>query len=133
MSPVPGQSPASSELSIREFQPGDEADFRRLHEEWITRYFRMEAKDQETLADPDSKILEPGGWIFLAILDGRAVGCCARLRTGEAEFEVAKMAVTPACQGAGVGRKLLRAVIDGARAAGARRLLLETNHQLAPA
>lgn len=135
MSPIQGQSlpAAAAELSIREFQPGDAADFRRLNEEWITRYFRMEPKDQETLADPHSKILEPGGRIFLAILDGRAVGCCALLRTAEGEFEVAKMAVTPACQGAGVGRKLLRAVIEAARSSGARRLFLETNHQLAPA
>jgi ribosomal protein S18 acetylase RimI-like enzyme len=43
------------------------------------------------------------------------------------------MAVTAACQGMGIGRKLLEAVVDAARAAGIRRLYLETNHTLAPA
>jgi ribosomal protein S18 acetylase RimI-like enzyme len=51
----------------------------------------------------------------------------------DSEFEIAKMAVSPEFQGAGVGRKLLRAVIEGGRASGARRLYLETNHILTPA
>jgi GNAT superfamily N-acetyltransferase len=48
----------------------------------------------------------------------------------DTEFEVAKMAVTPAYQGAGIGRKLLQVVIEAGRASGARRLYLETNHKL---
>ena len=46
---------------------------------------------------------------------------------------MAKMAVTPAFQGAGIGRKLLHAVVEAGRAMGARRLFLETNHRLTPA
>ena len=40
-----------------------------------------------------------GGRIFFAHIDDQCVGCCALLRTGADEYEVAKMAVTPACQG----------------------------------
>jgi ribosomal protein S18 acetylase RimI-like enzyme len=43
------------------------------------------------------------------------------------------MAVTPACQGMGIGRKLLQRVIEAARSAGGRRLYLETNRALAAA
>jgi len=43
------------------------------------------------------------------------------------------MAVAPEWQGSGIGRKLLQAVVEAARSAGARRLYLETNHVLAPA
>jgi putative acetyltransferase len=53
-------------LTIREFEPGDEAPFRQLNEEWITRYFRIETKDEEALADPQSSILASGGGIFFA-------------------------------------------------------------------
>lgn len=120
-------------LVIREFEPGDETPFRRLNEEWITRYFRIEAKDQEALSDPQSSILASGGRIFFAVDEGQCIGCCALLRRGEGEFEVAKMAVAPEHQGTGVGRKLLAAVIASARAAGTRRLYLETNRVLAPA
>jgi putative acetyltransferase len=118
---------------IREFEPGDEACFRQLNEEWITRYFSLEAKDQEALADPRSTILAPGGRIFLAAVDGQCIGCCALLRLRADEFEVAKMAVAPAWQGSGIGRQLLQAVVEAARSAGTRRLYLETNHILAPA
>ncbi len=122
-----------SEVTIREFQPGDESSFRELNEEWISHYFRIEPKEAEVLADPKRLILDDGGKIFFATVDGHCVGCCALKRMTEGEFEVAKMAVTPAFQGAGIGRKLLQVVIVAARAMGAQRLYLETNHTLTPA
>ena len=122
-----------SDVSIREFQPGDEDAFRRLNEEWITRYFRLEPKDVAALGDPQASIFGHGGRIFFAVLDDRRVGCCALVPLGQGEWEVAKMAVTANCQGQGIGRRVLQAVVDAARAAGARRLWLETNHAMTPA
>ena len=61
-----GRSASSDRVAIREFKSGDEACFRKLNEEWITRYFRIEAKDEEALEDPRSSILAPGGRIFFA-------------------------------------------------------------------
>jgi GNAT superfamily N-acetyltransferase len=123
----------SDPVCIRQFQPGDEASFRSLNEEWISHYFRIEARDEKTFSDPQGTILAPGGKILFATVAGRCVGCCALLRTAENEFEVAKMAVTPAYQGSGTGRKLLQAAIEEARNAGAHRLYLETNRTLTPA
>jgi putative acetyltransferase len=124
---------AEDDIRIRQFRSGDAAAFRRLNEEWITRYFRMEAKDEACFADPQGTVLDAGGRILFATSGERCVGCCALIRTGEREFEVAKMAVEPSCQGAGVGRRLLLAVIEEGRSAGAQRLYLETNHVLTPA
>ena len=120
-------------LTIREFQSGDETAFRTLNEEWITRYFVLEEKDKKSLADPWGTILNRGGRIFLALRDGLPVGCCALLAMGPGEFEVAKMAITESCQGIGLGRLLLERTIADARAAGAKRLYLETNDKLTPA
>ena len=122
-----------TEPIIREFRPGDEAAFRTLNEEWIVRYFVLEPKDRHSLDDPHRTILQPGGRIFLADRKGEPVGCCALLAMGPGEFEVAKMAVTESCQGRGIGRRLLETAIAAARAAGARRLVLETNSKLRPA
>jgi ribosomal protein S18 acetylase RimI-like enzyme len=120
-------------LTIREFQSGDETAFRTLNEEWIARYFVLEEKDKASLADPWGTILNRGGRIFLALREGQPVGCCALLAMGPGEFEVAKMAITESCQGMGLGRRLLdRAILD-ARAAGGKRLYLETNEILTPA
>ena len=120
-------------LLIREFEPGDEAAFRSLNVEWIERYFRLEAPDEAVLCDPRGAILDAGGRIFLAVLAGRPVGCCALIRVHSGEFEVAKMAVTASAQGAGIGRALLTAAIEAARLSGAHRLCLETNSVLGPA
>src|SRR5512147_812218 len=85
---------SSMSLTVRTFLLGDEDAFRRLNEEWIERYFRLEDKDRQTLAQPE-KILDAGGQIVMAVLDGEAVGCCALLRMpGDGSFEIAKMAVT---------------------------------------
>lgn len=124
---------SESEVTIREFHSGDEVSFRKLNEEWIEHYFRVEGKEAVILANPKGTILDAGGKIFFALVEERCVGCCALRRMSDGEFEVAKMAVTPDFQGAGIGRKLLRAVIEAGRALGARRLYLETNHILTPA
>ena len=120
-------------ITIREFLPGDELAFRQLNEEWITRYFTLEPTDVQMLGDPRGAILDPGGRIFFALLDGRPVGCCALLAASPGDYEVAKMAVTEACRKLGIGRMLLAAVIAAARDSGAVRLHLETNGILAPA
>ena len=127
------EASAESAVSVREFRAGDEAAFRRLNEEWITRFFELEPKDEETFADPQGKILAQGGRILLAVDRERAVGCCALVAMGPGEFEVAKMAVTPEYQGRGVGRLVLERTVALAREMGARRLYLETNHALEPA
>ena len=127
------QPPPVAEIGIRQFRTGDAAAFRRLNEEWITRFFRIEPKEAPILADPQRTILEPGGRIFFATAGERCVGCCALIRTSDKEFEVAKMAVEPSHQGAGIGRRLLQAAIEEGRGAGAQRLYLETNHVLKPA
>jgi GNAT superfamily N-acetyltransferase len=127
------QSPPVTEIGIRQFLPGDAAAFRRLNEEWITRFFRIEPKEARVLADPQAKILDGGGRIFFATVRERCVGCCALIRLNDKEFEVAKMAVEPSYQGAGIGRRLLHRAIEEGRKAGAQRLYLETNHVLTPA
>jgi putative acetyltransferase len=128
-----GELRASAQTIVRRFQAGDETAFRLLNEQWIERYFKIEAKDQSTLSDPRKTIIEPGGAILLATANGRGVGCCALLRISDHEFEVAKMAVAPEFQGRGIGCTLLSATIEEARSLGATRLYLETSHVLKPA
>ncbi len=124
---------AGSDLIIRDFIPGDEIAFRQLNEEWIARHFAMEPKDQAMLSDPRGCILERGGRIFMAVIQGVAVGCCALLAMSPGEYEVAKMAVAESSRRTGVGRALLESIIAESRATGATRLYLETNSKLAPA
>lgn len=123
----------SQEVTIRPFRTGDESGFRILNEQWIERYFKLESKDQSTFADPQSSIIEQGGEILIATLQGHSVGCCALVRMGESEYEIAKMAVSPDHQGRGIGRLMLSAVVTEAQRLGASKLYLETNQILKPA
>jgi putative acetyltransferase len=120
-------------LVTRTFQPGDEAAFKVLNEDWISRDFALEAADHEVLDNPKAKILDKGGEICIAEIDGEVVGCCALLVIGPAEYELAKMTVARSTRGGGVGRRLLQFAIDHARRLGARRLYLESNTKAAAA
>ncbi len=93
------------ELSIRSFEPGDGEVFRALNEEWISRYFVMEADDELVLGDPEEHILRPGGEVFIARAEGRPVGCCALIIKEDGVIELSKMAVDPGYPGRGIGRR----------------------------
>jgi len=120
-------------VCVRLFQPGDEAAFRSLNEEWIAKTFGLEEEDRITLSDPGGRILEPGGRILIAVAESGPIGCCALRPIGPGVFEIAKMAVAEGHRGRGIGRKLLEYAIAQAKAVGAVRLYLETNSQLANA
>jgi GNAT superfamily N-acetyltransferase len=106
-----------------------------LNEQWIRRYFKIEQKDLANFDDPRHKIIDRGGEIFMAILDGEVVGCVALLKSRDEDcsFELAKMAVDERYQRRGIGRAVMNAAIEWARRKRARRIWLETNHTLTPA
>lgn len=102
--------------------------FSRFNKEWITHYFRLEPSDIRYLSNPEENILEKGGYIFVALLEGEPVGCCALIPHADtSQWELAKMAVTPSAQGHGVGSALGRAALQKAQALGIEALFLEAN------
>lgn len=107
--------------------------FRDLNLAWIRKYFVVEDRDARDLGDPETYILGPGGYIFMAELNGECVGTCALMREGEGIFELVKMTVSESVRGLGVGRALGEAAIAFARTIGARRVELLTNSSLVPA
>jgi len=120
-------------VRLRPFVPGDEAAFRRLNEDWLTKLVVLEDADRAVLENPVKNIVESGGHIFMALANDRPIGCFALLRMGPAEFELAKMAVLEEERGHGIGRKMLQYAIAQAKKLGAQRLHLETNRKLANA
>jgi putative acetyltransferase len=132
-SPVDSRNSASTPpaIEIRSLAPGDDATaFRTLNEEWITRYFTLEAKDRETLNNPAQSILLKGGHIFMAYAGAEAVGCVALIPMRDGVYELSKMAVSPHLRGRGIGRQLLQHAITQARTIGAKSLFLGSNSRL---
>jgi len=125
----------SAKVQIVDYKPAYREAFKALNEEWISTWFKMEEADHKALDDPKGYILNKGGHILVALYEGEPVGVCAliKMKDPEYDFELAKMAVSPRAQGKSIGWLLGNAVIEKAKALGARKLYLESNTILKPA
>lgn len=125
----------SRDVHIVDYKPAYQDAFKRLNEEWISKYFKMEAADHKALDHPQKNIIAKGGHILVALYNNEPVGVCALMKMDDPvyEYELAKMAVSPVVQGKNIGWLLGQAVIEKARSLGARKLYLESNTILQPA
>ena len=122
-----------TEILIRDYRPGDIAAFDGLNRAWLVGHGLLEEPDEAQLRDPEGQILAQGGRIFVAERDGVVIGTCAVVPWSGRELELAKLAVSPNARGQGVGRRLVEACLDHARATGAPRVVLLSNSQLTSA
>jgi DNA-binding MarR family transcriptional regulator/predicted GNAT family N-acyltransferase len=121
------------QIEIIDYSAEFHEDFRRLNYAWIEQYFQLEPSDQESLDHPDTKILQPGGHIYLARRDQAIVGTCALIKLDDNRYELAKMTVAATARGNGIGWLLGQAAIHKARELGAKMIYLESNTILEPA
>jgi GNAT superfamily N-acetyltransferase len=121
------------QIRVVDYEARHHADFRRLNEAWITRYFAIEDSDRTALDAPQTSILDRGGHILVALADDTVVGVCALTKMDAHTYELAKMAVAEEVRGQGIGSLLGHAALDRAREAGATRVYLESNTRLKPA
>jgi putative acetyltransferase len=124
---------SSHDILIDTYRPEDHQGFAALNCAWLTQYGLLEAPDERQLMDPLGQIVAPGGRIFVARRNSEVVGTCAVLPHEEGVLELLKLAVAPAAQGLGLGRRLVEACVEYARERGARRLVLLSNSKLGAA
>ncbi len=117
-------------VEILDFSPEYREYFKTLNTEWLEKYFEIEKRDLDILMNPESEILHKGGFVFFARLNDEFVGTGALLRVDDKTFEIAKMAVTERAQGKQVGKRLTAALIDKAKAEGAKYIILKTDNKL---
>ncbi len=120
-------------MEIVEYNESLKEYIKVLNVEWLEKYFYVEPSDEIQLADPKASILDKGGAIYYAALDGEIVGTASLLKIDTTTFELGKMAVTEKCQGKGVGEALLKHCIAQGEQLGATKLILYSNTKLAPA
>jgi len=120
------------EVRILSYEPKYKDDFKRLNEEWLKKYFSIEAEDEKILSNPE-EIRKNGGEIFFALYNNEVAGTCAVIKAGRQSFELAKMGVTEKYQGKQIGKKLALTAIGFAVAKDAKSIFLETSNKLTSA
>lgn len=123
----------TKEINILLFEPDNlnhKEAFSSLNREWIEKDFELEDIDYKILASPEEYLLDKGGYIFFAEIDGKIVGTVALKNSDDGAYELTKFAVTEACRGVGTGSKLLLQAIDFAKKLNAQRIHLVTSRRL---
>lgn len=104
-----------------------------LNYEWLEEHFRVEEGDHISLSDPQTQILDKGGFIFFAKFNGEIVGTTSLIKKTEVVFELGKMAVAKNARGCGIGNRLMEHCLDFAKQQGIDELILYSNTILEPA
>jgi GNAT superfamily N-acetyltransferase len=120
-------------IEICPFEDRFASAFKEMNLEWLDKYGLTESHDLQVLDDPRGTIIEPGGYIFLAMEEGIPVGSAALMKERDNHFELAKMSVIPAMRGRGISKLLISRCINKAIESGAEKLFLFSNHQLTTA
>lgn len=82
--------------------------------------------DDELTSDLESLSANPRAWAWLARHDGTPAGCVLLYGQSETVAEFRRLWVQPAARGNGLGRALVRTVVEAARARGYETLGLTT-------
>ncbi|MBY0449638.1 MAG: bifunctional helix-turn-helix transcriptional regulator/GNAT family N-acetyltransferase [Cyanobacteria bacterium] len=121
-------------IEILEFQSDFAPAFRQLNEAWLLEYgYDLEPHDKQVLSNPKKYIVEPGGTVFFATVQGNSqemLGTCAVIAHGNGRFELSKMCVAPDYQGRQIGKKLIKTAIEWVKGQKGALLFLETTHQM---
>lgn len=123
----------AKDIRLIDYAPKYQESFRQLNIDWISKHWELEEPDLIALDNPETYILNKGGAIVIALLNATPVGCCALIKKDSQTFELAKMTVSEAAQGKGIGYLLGLEVLKRAELLGAQRLYLESNDLLKPA
>lgn len=119
-----------TDIRILPYDPAYASHFDRLNRDWIQTFFWVEPFDEQMLTRPQEMIIDKGGEIWFAELDGEIIGASALLYYAPGIFEFSKLGVDKKARGRKIGQKLLRHIIDRARERGAHNIYIFTNSSL---
>lgn len=117
-------------IRILPFQPDRAHHFDRVNRDWIKTHFWLEPFDELVLTKPQEMIIDKGGEVWFAELDGEIVAASALLYYAPDIFEFSKLGVDKKARGHKLGQKLLHHCRDRARARGAHSLYIFTSSTL---
>lgn len=117
-------------VDIIEFSEELSEPIKTLNYEWLEKYFRIEEGDVASLSDPQKHIIDKGGHIYYAKLNGEIVGTASLLKKSETVYELGKLAVNDKAQGHGIGTILIEYCLNIAKQKQITTLILYSNTTL---
>jgi len=100
------------DIRFRKYTPEDAISFKALNIEWLEMYFEVEPIDQRVLSNPETEILEPGGFIIMVEKDNKVIGTFAFIKKDYKLYEFSKMAIDPEYRGRGYGNLMMQFSIN---------------------
>lgn len=123
------------EIKIVDYSDDFRDAFVHLSISWISEHWPIEERDHYELEHVRENIIEPGGFILMALMGDTPVGTVAMIAMDgkEYDYELAKFTTARDIRGKGIGRKLIVEAIRRAdeKVSASRphaRLYIETNH-----
>jgi predicted GNAT family N-acyltransferase len=107
-------------LSVKVFAIESPADMARAYAIRRRVFIEEQHVPEEIELDAD----DAHAFHALATVGGDAIGCGRMLDHGDSEVKIGRMAVLPQFRGTGIGRDILRFLMDRARARGLRKAVL---------
>lgn len=119
-----------STVEILTYQPELGEYFKSISYQWLEKYFGIEEVDRDVLENHKANIIDKGGHILFAKIDGEIIGTCALINLGNGIYELAKLGILESHQGLKIGEKLTKAVIEQAKSLKAKYIVLESSNRL---
>ena len=119
-----------SNVTIVSFDEEYSSIFYELNKLLIEESWLLEKSDKFDLLNPKESIIDKGGEIFFALIDGNVIGTVAMIRSADRIYELAKMTVDINYRGNGVANKLMDQCLDYAINNNAQQIYLITNDTL---
>ena len=95
--------------------------FKQLNLEWLDHYHLTESHDLLVLDDPEGTVINRGGFIWLAEVDGKIVGSAGIMKEKDGEYELVKMGVKESYRGRGISKLLMEQCLSKAKEIGAKK------------
>jgi ribosomal protein S18 acetylase RimI-like enzyme len=126
-------SKSDHNVEIIPYEEEYKEDFRKINYGWIEQHFEVTDLDRKAFNNPQAEILDKGGFIFLARIQGLVVGSVALEKIKDSKYALTRMGVYPEHQGKKIGQALMDAAIGKAIELRASSVVLYTNQQLVSA
>ncbi len=113
-------------MEVRPAGPGDDIVVSALIAEYAAA-FAYELGDQDVVGEAmKAREYYESGALYVAEKDGEVVGCVAFEPWGEGRCRMKRLYVLEDHRGGGIGRQLSEALLDAAREAGYKEMVLDT-------